>query len=348
MEFILRDASKQDINDICELGALLNTINLPAQKSELEQVIALSERSFSLEETNAAERCFLFVLVNAEKRVIGASQIRAQHGTLNAPHTYFQINTDERYSPTLKKYFQHQTLRLVQNFCGPTEIGSLVLAKNYRSHEAALGRQISFVRFLFIAMNKNFFRDHVLAELMPPLGPHFESALWNAIGYKFTGLDYATADMLSRKNKEFIKSLFPAGDIYLNLLPTPAQEVIGQIGPDSLGAARLLSSIGFRYSLRVDPFDGGPHFEVPTEHISIIKNARHGLNSESTNAQNIGLVGCFNPEKPSGQRFRAVKSYYSYDTSLKNIYINQNTRRALMLNTDSVLWAIDLYPARDI
>ena len=38
-EFCLRDACIKDLDDIVELGALLNTINLPASKSELEQVI---------------------------------------------------------------------------------------------------------------------------------------------------------------------------------------------------------------------------------------------------------------------------------------------------------------------
>src|SRR5438874_438600 len=68
--FFVRDACTKDLDDICKLGALLNTINLPSSKSELEQVIILSERSFSLEESDPAGRCYLFALVDAYDRVI--------------------------------------------------------------------------------------------------------------------------------------------------------------------------------------------------------------------------------------------------------------------------------------
>lgn len=343
-EFFLRDACSKDLDEICNLGALLNTINLPASKSELEQVVLLSERSFSLEENEPANRCFLFSMVDYSDKVIGVSQVMAQHGTLSSPHNYFQISLDERYSPTLNKYFRHQTLKLVQNFAGPTEIGSLVLAKDFRSHPARLGRQLSFVRFLFMAMKRDFFRDQIIAELMPPLGPNFASSLWNAIGYKFTGLDYAAADMLSRKNKEFIKSLFPAGDIYINLLPLPAQEVIGQIGPDSQGAARLLSSIGFRYRLRVDPFDGGPHFEANLEDISIIKSAREGhMSLAQGQTNNSGLIGHFSPTRPSGKRFKALYTNYGFDKASNAFLLSEQHQQAFDLDKNSKVWALSLF-----
>lgn len=342
-DFSIRDACSKDLGEICKLGALLNTINLPASKSELEQVIYLSERSFSLEESDPANRSFLFALVDKKDKVIGVSQVIAQHGTLASPHNYFQITIDERYSPTLNKYFRHKTLKLVQNFEGPTEIGSLVLAKKYRSHPARLGRQLSFVRFLFMAMNKNFFKDQVIAELMPPLGPNFASALWNAIGHKFTGLDYATADMLSRKNKEFIKSLFPAGDIYINLLPAPAQEVIGLIGPESQAAAHLLSSIGFRYCQRVDPFDGGPHYEANLDEISIITNTREGFVSVSKETENnAGLFGFFAPAMPSGKRFRAVQTSYSFDNASGAFLLAKHHKDSLDLSINSKIWGLSL------
>ena len=285
----------------------------------------------------------MFALVDKNNKVIGVSQIIAQHGTLISPHNYFQISLDERYSPTLNKYFRHHTLKLVQNFAGPTEIGSLVLAKNYRSHPARLGRQLSFVRFLFMAMNKNFFRDQVIAELMPPLGPNFASPLWDALGFKFTGLDYAVADMLSRKNKEFIKSLFPSGDIYINLLPISAQEVIGQIGPESQGAARLLSSIGFRYCQRVDPFDGGPHFEANFDDISIIKSAQEGhITLGQDQATKAGLIGHFSPLMPSGKRFKAMRALYAYDQASEAHVLFEHNKHALDLDADSKIWALSL------
>lgn len=341
--FWLRDARKEDINDVGELGQLLNTINLPARKDELERVIAISEKSFSLEENDPSKRSFLFVLVNKDGHVVGTSQIFAKHGTLQFPHMFFQVSTDERYSETLKTYFRHKTLRLVQNFDGPTEIGSLVLSKKFRHHPIKLGRQLSFVRFLFIAMNKSFFNSRIIAELLPPLGPNFVSALWEAIGRKFTGLSYYEADMISRKNKEFIKSLFPSTDIYCSLLPWEAQEVIGQVGQSSQGAAHLLRSIGFRYAQRVDPFDGGPHFEADQEDISLIKESCHGFAAGNKLAdEELGLVAHYLPDASSGQRFKAFMAPFSYQKSLREIHLDESILKAMRLEAGAPLSAIRL------
>lgn len=339
--FFLRDARMADIDDIGELGLLLNTINLPANKPDLEDVIACSERSFSLLEENPEKRCFLFVLVNQEDRIIGTSQIFAKHGTLDSPHMYFQVGIDERYSLTLKKYFRHRTLRFMQNFDGPTEIGSLVLKKEYRAHPLKLGRLLSFVRFLFMAMNRNFFNKRILAELLPPLGANFESSFWEALGRKFTGLSYYEADLISRKNKEFIKSLFPTVDIYTSLLPPEAEEVIGKVGQGSKGAAHLLSDIGFSYSHRVDPFDGGPHFEADQEDITLLSDSCTGFARIKNESENkLGLVGHYESRAPSGQRFKAIFAPFSYEKEIKEIRLNEKYLKALNIHEGAPLSAI--------
>lgn len=314
-EYIIRDAKESDIEDIFNISKLLNTVNLPANKNELEQVIFNSEKSFSLQEKDSTKRAFLFVLCDQSDRVIGTSQIFAKHGTLASPHLYFQVGYDERYSETLKKYFKHRTLKLCQSFDGPTEVGSLVLSNQYRSSKEKLGRTLSYVRFLFMSMKPDFFSSKVLAELLPPLGPNLESALWDAVGRKFTGLEYFEADIISRKNKEFIKTLFPSGEIYVSLLPDNAQEIIGQVGRNSRGAAHLLAKIGFSYSHRVDPFDGGPHYEAELKDISLLKNSLHAtvrpLHHPKSNQLDLGLCGRFMPTNRSGSRFKALTSVFS-------------------------------------
>ncbi len=143
----------------------------------------------------------------------------------------------------------------------------------YRRNRDKLGMQISYIRFLFIAMHRRDFQNHVLAELLPPLEDDGTSHLWEAVGRHFTGMSYREADRLSRRNKEFIRGLFPHGEIYASLLPEAAQRVIGEVGRETKGVAKLLERIGFRYVDRVDPFDGGPHFAAPTDEISLIENA---------------------------------------------------------------------------
>jgi arginine N-succinyltransferase len=62
--------------------------------------------------------------------------------------------------------------------------------------------------------------------------------------------------------------------VHASLLPEGVQEIIGQVGPNTLGAQRLLERIGFQYSGRVDPFDGGPHYEADTDQVTIVRDTR--------------------------------------------------------------------------
>src|SRR5262249_3463886 len=108
----------------------------------------------------------------------------------------------------------------------------------------------------------------------PPLTDENRSEFWEALGRRFTGLNYHEADLLSQSHKEFIESLFPEEDIYLCLLDSKARTVIGRVGDATRPAQHLLESIGFEYLEEVDPFDGGPHYGARTEDILTIKNGR--------------------------------------------------------------------------
>jgi arginine N-succinyltransferase len=162
-------------------------------------------------------------------------------------------------------------LKIGYSYNGPTEIGGLILRPEYRLYPERLGQFISYVRFLYIKMHRDLFRDEVLAELLPPLEPDGTSHLWDALGRHFTDLTYAEADLLSKKNKEFIKGLWPEGAMYASLLSKQAQDVLGKVGTQTRGVEKMLRRIGFRYAERVDPFDGGPHFTAPTDEIKLVQ-----------------------------------------------------------------------------
>lgn len=252
----------------------LDTVNLPADRAHVEGILERSERSFAAA-VPAGEREFLFVLEDlAKHRIIGTSMIYAQHGTKRAPHIFFRVENDERYSMTLDKHFVHQTLRIGYNYNGPTEIGGLILLPEYRRATEALGKTLSYVRFLFIAMHRPLFRDQVLSELLPPLEPDGQSRLWEALGRKFTGLSYQEADLLSKDNKEFIHALFPDDPIHTELLPDDVRALIGQVGPETKAVEAMLRRIGFEYAGQIDPFDGGPHFSARTDEITLVRDAR--------------------------------------------------------------------------
>ena len=252
----------------------LDTVNLPADRGHIETILELSEKSFA-EQVPVVDREFVFVLEDlSRKRIIGTSIIYAQHGTKRAPHIFYRVENDERYSVTLDKHFVHPTLRIGYNYSGPTEIGGLILLPEFRRNSEALGKTLSYVRFLFIRMHRPWFRTHVLSELLPPLETDGTSRLWEALGRKFTGLTYQEADLLSKDNKEFIHALCPDDAIHTELLPDDVRAIIGKVGPETQAVERMLRRIGFEYANQIDPFDGGPHFIANTDEISLVRQAR--------------------------------------------------------------------------
>lgn len=277
--FLVRDAAAADLDALHEAARHLDSVNLPDDRAHLEKLIERSEKSFA-GKLDAARREFLFVLCEVAAggppagRVIGASMIFAQHGSRRAPHIYFDVIDEERYSETLDKHFSHRVLRIGYNYQGLTEIGGLVLLPDYRGRPERLGQFLSYVRFLYIALNREIFRDEVLSELLPPLEEDGTSLLWESLGRKFTGLTYQEADRLSRENKEFIRALFPQDPLYVSLLPQNVQDLVGMVGPETKGVEKMLRPIGFKYAHRIDPFDGGPHFQAKTDEITLVRATR--------------------------------------------------------------------------
>ena len=285
----------------------LDTVNLPHDRQVIEGILDRSARSFA-GELPAADCEFLFVLEDlTDKRIIGTSMIYAQHGTKRAPHIFFRVENDERYSVTLDRYFVHRTLRIGYNYNGPTEIGGLILLPEYRRNTHALGKTLSYVRFLFMRMHRHLFRGQVLSELLPPLETDGTSKLWEALGRRFTGLTYQEADRLSKDNKEFIHALFPDDPIHTELLPDDVQAIIGQVGEDTKAVEKMLRRIGFDYAEQIDPFDGGPHFIANTDDIAIVRDAREveaRASNDGDRERKWAIVGA---EAPGARpQFRAI------------------------------------------
>ncbi len=109
---------------------------------------------------------------------------------------------------------------------------------------------------------RRWFCREILSEFLPPFLADGRSPLWEAIGRRYTGMDYREADLLSRRQKGFVKNCFPAGPIPIDKLPLDAQEVIGVVAESARPAVKILSEAGLRYLNQIDPFDGGPHYGV--------------------------------------------------------------------------------------
>lgn len=271
--YTLRSANMDDLDDLYELSQLVLFINLPPDREIIKSKIESSMKSFHKPSKYLWENYYLFVLEDVKaKRIIGASMIHAQHGTEDEPHYFFSVSQENKFSKSLNTGFIHGTLKFGMDTNGPTEIGGLILNPDYRGNDKRLGKQLSFVRFLYMGMNKKRFKEEIHSELMPPFDSEGHAPLWEAIGRRFLNMEYHDADVLSRSNKEFILSLFPADTIYLTLLPIEARNAIGKVGENTIPVKKMLESIGFKYTNEVDPFDGGPHYRANMKDIKPVRD----------------------------------------------------------------------------
>ena len=272
--YLYREARPDDLDGVVRLAAHLDSLNLPADADAIAAMIEASVSSFACTDANDRTGRFLFVLERySDGALLGTSMIVASHGTTDDPHHAFRVDVEERYSESLGELFAHQTLTLVQSYRPHTELGALVLHPDFRGHPDRLGQGLSFIRFLYMALQPGRFHDRVEAELLPPLEADGSSLLWEWLGRPFTRLSYRDADRLSRGNREFIRSLFPRTPIHTALAPAEVQAVIGAVGAQTHGVARMLTAAGFRFNLHIDPFDGGPHFEAKRAEILPLQQA---------------------------------------------------------------------------
>ncbi len=273
---ILRPAAIRDLTTLARLAGRLDTVNLPSDAVALRRMIQQSVRSFAGKVRRRAEAVYVFVAEDVTRRQIaGASVIIAKHGTPDSPHYYLEVAEEERYSRTLRRLFRHTYLHLRRSFDGPTEVGGLIVDPAYRGHPEKIGKQLSYIRFVYMGLHPDRFEPNVLAEMLPPLTEVGASPLWECYGRRVTGLSFHDADVLSRHDKEFIDALFPQAPIYVAMLPEEVRDQIGVVGPPSAAALHVLEKIGFRFLQHIDPFDGGPYWGARLEEIAIVKRLRH-------------------------------------------------------------------------
>jgi arginine N-succinyltransferase len=315
---LLREIQERDLDALETFAQIPGMFNLPGDRDVLREKIMMSVDSFRDTEIpirgkkGALEGKYLFVAEDTQRgKVLGTSMIAGQHGTVESPHFYFEVGNEEKFSSTINTGFIHGTLKLKYDTNGPSEIGGLVIDPDSRNSDARVGRQISFVRFLYLALNRDRFRNKILAELLPPLNRKGLSPLWEAIGRRFTNMDYWEADQLCAKDKEFIFSLFPSGKIYTTFLTAEARNAIGKVGKDTEPVLHMLKKVGFKYMNQVDPFDGGPHLWGNVEELLPVQNLKRGKISFDAGelAQPGGAslqAGLLSPLKQRPGQFRAA------------------------------------------
>jgi arginine N-succinyltransferase len=259
--FLLREARARDNRRLVDLARLLDSVNMPTGTREMAEALGRSAQSFRGQLRQRARAIYLFCAEElGTHRLAGAAMIIAKHGTPVSPHYYLQMDSDERYSHTLRKMFRHTFLRLRHSMDGPTEVGGLIVDPELRRRPEKVGKQLSWVRFLYIAKHRRRFENHIIAEIMPPLTPEHGNLFWDHYGRRMTGLSFQEADRLSIYDKEFIRALFPDAPLYTFLLPEEVRSFLGAVSEQSRGAVRVLEQAGLRFLDQIDPFDAGPYY----------------------------------------------------------------------------------------
>jgi arginine N-succinyltransferase len=253
---------------------------------------------------------YMFVIEDSDTgNPVGSSAIISEMGSPGNPNIKFRLRRRSMFSEDLQAGATHVTAKLVLDEDGPTEIGGLILGPSYRGHRQKLGKQLSLVRFHYIGLHRDCFKDRMLAEMMAPITPDGGNTLWEYLGRRFINLSYEEADRFCAQSREFMTSLLPREEIYLTLLPPEARALIGRVGPDTEPARAMLERLGFSYRDHIDPFDGGPHLEAETDDIPLINQTRRVTLAGACPVKEADSLGFASFEDgETGVEFRAVQT----------------------------------------
>lgn len=275
------------LEDLDQLFALaqqtgFGLTTLPPERKLLERRIKESIHAFGQLVRKPAGQTYLFVL-EVDGKVAGTTGIASKTGGFEPFYTY-QLDTEHFASESLGVSHQVQVLKPVAEHSGPGEVGSLFLAPS--SHGLGLGGLLSRCRFLFMAQHPRFFEKLIVAELRGVIDRNGNSPFWDAIGAHFFGVDFHRADYQVLKGKDFIAALMPRHPIYVPTLPHAAQEVIGQVHPNTLPALKMLEREGFKPNGQIDIFEGGPTVSCEREKIKTVSQSQVATLSEITPLDN--------------------------------------------------------------
>lgn len=282
--FIIRPIEDNDLDGLMGLleksGHGLTT--LPKDPEVLKKRIRISQRSFLHREEGPGGEDYLFVMEELfTGKIVGVCAIISKIGGFQ-PFYFYRLESVAQESKLLQIKNDVKLLHFHFIHNGPAEICSLYLDPEYRN--AQNGRFLSLSRFLFIAENRKYFEDQVIAEMRGMVDDTGRSKFYDAVGKNFFKIDFPTADYLYMKDKKFIEELLPKHPIMVNLLSEEAQEVVGRVHPDTEAAKRILEQEGFSFSGLVGIFDPGPVLIADVDQIRSIKESTVGTISEISKA----------------------------------------------------------------
>ena len=335
----IRPVAKQDKQALLELATKTGSgfTSLPHDQrfieKRIERVIATWQEKAPL-----CDQGYLFVLEDSEtKKIVGVSAIEVAIG-LNNPWYDFQVGTQVHASKELNIYKQMKKLSLSNDHTGHSELCTLFLDPDHRKNKN--GQLLSKSRFLFLAAFKEKFSEKIMAEMRGVSDQHGNSPFWDGLGKHFFNLDFDEVDYQTGiGNKSFIAELMPKHAFYVDFLSEQAQQVIGEVHPNTAPARRILEDEGMRYEGYVDIFDAGPTLEAYTQDLRIVRKSQLRQVSISKQALTGEQTQLISNEKY--QAFRTIMGEPVVDE--KHIYLSQIQADTLNINNGEQVRIVPLF-----
>ncbi|AHE67249.1 arginine N-succinyltransferase [Legionella oakridgensis] len=272
---LFRSAKDTDLPAIYHLAehSGIGLTTLPNDMELLSKRLKWSTVSFAKTVNHPHNEYYLFVLEDpSTHQVVGTSALEALTGHDNPFYSY-KLSKRTRICHSLNIRTDYEVLSLVNDNQGCSETCTLFLDPGYRHSNNGL--LLSRARFLFMAHYPHRFASKVIAEMRGISDEEGNSPFWDAIGSHFFHMSFAEADRLTiSTNKQFIADLMPRNPVYVKLIDTAAQAVIGKPHQSTVPAMNILMHEGFRYNNYVDIFDAGPTLEVPRKRIHTVAASR--------------------------------------------------------------------------
>ena len=276
---LVRNAGIDDVAGVLRLfeessHRLAGMTSIRADRDLVERRLQASEEAWSKPlGDEPEERDYLLVLEEPETgRIVGTSAIVAYVG-LTIPFYSYRIGTTVHSSPRLGVSQRLRTLHLSNDYTGATEVASLFLHEDWLG--GGNGRLLSLARLMYLAEHPERFNQLVFAEMRGFQRDDGSSPFWDGLGHRFFSIPFPEAvRRAGTGSKQFISELMPRHPIYVDMLPDPAREAVGQVHPSTAPARALLESEGFFNRGYVDIFDGGPTIEARLGNLRVVRESQ--------------------------------------------------------------------------
>lgn len=278
MSMLIRPVQQKDVDELFKLAQLASPgmTNFPPIRSILEQKIDESLRSFTKSLHDLRDEFYFLVMEDLEfHKIVGCCALYSRLGQKH-PFYNYKVSREDLVSESLRLHKRMDVLYLVNDYDDCSEICMLFLSPHVRRHH--YGQFLSRSRFMFIANFPERFAQKVIASMRGTIDEKGQSLFWDALGKKFCDIDFVEADhFVASGQKQFIIDVMPRLPIYVSLLPTKVQAIIGKVHSETKPALGFLKREGFTYENYLDILDAGPVVESKVSNIRTVYKSRHGF-----------------------------------------------------------------------